>query len=156
MKLRKSDSVTNYYSIPKCNELSIHEKALRKLKTHIHHRSKTGKLLIHNILKRQKLADIEKDKWAGQWFHKALIPALRRQRQVDLGVWGQPDLQSEFRDSHGYAKKLCLKKKDKWFPEIQKRERKIKQTDFEDLGSGELLCGTLKWMHVELIQIYIV
>jgi hypothetical protein len=38
-------------------------------------------------------------------------PALKRQRQVDLWVQGQPGLQSEFQDSQGYTEKFCLKKK---------------------------------------------
>jgi hypothetical protein len=39
-----------------------------------------------------------------------LIPALRRQKQVDLCVRGQPGLQSELQDSQDcYADKLCLK-----------------------------------------------
>ena len=45
------------------------------------------------------------------WWHKPLIPALRRQRQADFWVWGQPGLQSEFQDSQGYTEKPCLKKK---------------------------------------------
>jgi hypothetical protein len=32
-----------------------------------------------------------------------LIPALRRQRQADFWVRGQPGLQSEFQDSQGYT-----------------------------------------------------
>jgi hypothetical protein len=39
-----------------------------------------------------------------------LITALRRQRQVDLEVQGQPGLQSEFQDSQGYTEKPCLRK----------------------------------------------
>jgi hypothetical protein len=39
-----------------------------------------------------------------------LIPALRRQRQVDFWVRGQPGLQSEFQDSQGYTEKPCLEK----------------------------------------------
>jgi hypothetical protein len=42
-----------------------------------------------------------------------LIPALRRQRQVDFWVWGQPGLQSEFQDSQGYTEKPCLRKQNK-------------------------------------------
>jgi hypothetical protein len=37
-----------------------------------------------------------------------LSPALGRQKQVDLWVWGQPGLQSEFQDSQGYTEKPCL------------------------------------------------
>jgi hypothetical protein len=42
-----------------------------------------------------------------------LIPALRRQRQADFWVQGQPGLQSEFQDSQGYTEKPCLKKPEK-------------------------------------------
>ena len=38
-----------------------------------------------------------------------LIPALRRQRQADFWVQGQPGLQSEFQDSQSYKQKPCLK-----------------------------------------------
>jgi hypothetical protein len=37
-----------------------------------------------------------------------LIPALRRQRQEDFWVRGQPGLQSEFQDCQGYTEKPCL------------------------------------------------
>jgi hypothetical protein len=37
-----------------------------------------------------------------------LIPALVSQKQVDIWVWGQPDLQSEFPDSQGYTEQPCL------------------------------------------------
>jgi hypothetical protein len=39
-----------------------------------------------------------------------LIPALRRQRQVDFWVQGQPGLQSEFQDSQDYTEKPYLEK----------------------------------------------
>jgi hypothetical protein len=42
-----------------------------------------------------------------------LIPALRRQRQADFRVQGQPGLQSEFQDSQGYTEKLCFEKQNK-------------------------------------------
>ena len=42
------------------------------------------------------------------WWHMPLIPALRRQRQADFWVQGQPGLQSEFQNSQGYAEKYCL------------------------------------------------
>jgi hypothetical protein len=47
------------------------------------------------------------------WWRTPLIPALRRQRQADFWVRGQPGLQSEFRDSQGYIEKPCLEKKKK-------------------------------------------
>jgi hypothetical protein len=42
------------------------------------------------------------------WECTPLIPTLRRQRQVDLRVWGQPGVQSRFQDSQEYTKKPCL------------------------------------------------
>ena len=51
--------------------------------------------------------------------HLYLIPALRRQRQADFWVRGQPGLQSEFQDSQGYTEKPCLEK--------QKQTNKTKQ-----------------------------
>jgi hypothetical protein len=41
------------------------------------------------------------------WWRTPLIPALRRQRQVDFWV-RDPGLQSEFQDSQGYTEKPCL------------------------------------------------
>ena len=50
------------------------------------------------------------------WWVTPLIPALRRQRQADFWVPGQPASQSEFQDSQGYTEKPCLEKKpkEKW------------------------------------------
>jgi hypothetical protein len=47
------------------------------------------------------------------WWRTPLIPALRRQRQADFWVQGQPALQSEFQDSQGYTEKPCLEKQNK-------------------------------------------
>jgi hypothetical protein len=47
------------------------------------------------------------------WWRTPLIPALGRQRQADFWIRGQPDLQSEFQDSQGYAEKPCLQNKTK-------------------------------------------
>ena len=40
-----------------------------------------------------------------QWWRMPLIPARERQKQVDLWIGGQPDLQSEFQDSQGPVSK---------------------------------------------------
>jgi hypothetical protein len=58
------------------------------------------------FLKKKK----KKKNLAGWWWRTPLIPALRRQRQADFWVRGQPGLQSEFQDSQDYIEKLCLKK----------------------------------------------
>jgi hypothetical protein len=47
------------------------------------------------------------------WWRTPLIPALERQRQVDLRVRGQPGLQSEFQDSQAYTEKPCVEKPKK-------------------------------------------
>jgi hypothetical protein len=62
-----------------------------------------------------------------------LIPALRRQRQVDFWVRGQPVLQSEFQDSQGYTEKPCLKKK-------KKKKKKIRL-----LGMVANICNSRIW-----------
>jgi hypothetical protein len=59
------------------------------------------------------------------WRWTPLIPALRRQRQADFGVRGQPGLQSEFQDSQGYTEKSCLEKKIK-----KKRKKKLEFATF--------------------------
>lgn len=38
-------------------------------------------------------------------WHTPLVPALRQQRQADLGVPGQPSLQREFQNSWSYTEK---------------------------------------------------
>jgi hypothetical protein len=63
------------------------------------------------------------------WWCTPLIPALRRQRQVDFWVRGQPSLQSEFQDSQRYTEKPCLekpkpKKKQKTQQQQQKKQPK--------------------------------
>jgi hypothetical protein len=57
------------------------------------------------------------------WWRTSLIPALRRQRQVDFWVRGQPSLQREFQDSQGYTEKPCLEKPKKDYRIPQSRLR---------------------------------
>jgi hypothetical protein len=59
----------------------------------------------HAITPPKSKAESRRARW-----RTPLIPALRRQRQADFWVRGQPGLQSEFRDSQGYTEKPCLKK----------------------------------------------
>jgi hypothetical protein len=56
---------------------------------------------------------LEYKKLCQAWWYTPLTPALRRQRQADFLVQGQPGLQSEFQDSQGYTEKPCLKKQNK-------------------------------------------
>jgi hypothetical protein len=58
-----------------------------------------------------------------------LIPALGRQRQVDLWVRGQPGLQSEFQDSQGYTEKPCLEKTKKQTNKQQQKKQKKVEAD---------------------------
>ena len=53
---------------------------------------------------------LRKHKKARQWWRTPLIPAFGKRGQADFWVWGQPGLQSEFQDSHGYTEKPCLGK----------------------------------------------
>jgi hypothetical protein len=59
------------------------------------------------------------------WWHVPLIPALRRQRQADFWLWGQPGLQSEFQDSQGYTEKPCLEKPTHPPPQKRISDRQI-------------------------------
>jgi hypothetical protein len=58
---------------------------------------------------------------AGRWWCTPLIPALRRQRQADFRVRGQPGLQSEFHDNQDYTERPCLEK-----PKKKKKELLLK------------------------------
>jgi hypothetical protein len=49
------------------------------------------------------------------WWRTPLIPALRRQRQVNFWVRGQPGLQSEFQDRETLSWKTKKKKKKSFF-----------------------------------------
>jgi hypothetical protein len=68
-----------------------------------------------------------------EWWRKPLIPALRRQRQANFWVRGQPGLQSEFQDSQGYTEKPCLEKN-------KQTKKNPKKKKFQDiLTHGDLL-----------------
>jgi hypothetical protein len=69
--------------------------------------------------------DVEKA-FGQSWWCIPLIPELRRQKQADFRVQGQPFLQSEFQDSQGYIEKSCLKKKKKR-KEKKRKEKKRKE-----------------------------
>lgn len=46
------------------------------------------------------------------------IPALGRQRQANLWVWGQPCLNNEFHVNYSYAVRSCLKQRKKRPPTL--------------------------------------
>ena len=58
------------------------------------------------------------------WWCTSLIPALRRQRQVDSWVRGQTGLLSEFQDTQGYTEKPRSQKKT--HPTRKKKKKKTK------------------------------
>jgi hypothetical protein len=68
------------------------------------------KMTLRFYLTQIRMAMIKNAGESQAWWHTPLVLALRRQRQVDFWVWGQPGLQSEFQDSQGYTEKPCLKK----------------------------------------------
>jgi hypothetical protein len=86
------------------------------------------------------------------WCCTPLIPALRRQRQADFCVRGQPGLQSEFQDSQGYTEKPCLKKPKKTKQNKKKTFQVLtcwNDTDgsWQDDSAGEgVCCSTLVLM----------
>jgi hypothetical protein len=80
-----------------------------------------------------------------QWWRTPLIPTLSRQRQVDLWVWGQPGLQSEFQDSQDYIEKPCLKNKT--------TTTKNKQTKTRSLDVQPYLWGLLFFYPSYMIRI---
>ena len=47
------------------------------------------------------------------WWYIPLLPVLRRQRQADLQVPGQPEVENEFQNSQGYTEKPWLKERKK-------------------------------------------
>ena len=57
-----------------------------------------------------------------------LIPALRRQRQADFWVQGQPGLQSEFQDSQSYTEKPFLEKTTTTTTKKKKKTQKTPKT----------------------------
>jgi hypothetical protein len=67
-------------------------------------------LIVNKIYTKQTNKQTNKQK-RRTWWRTSLIPALRRQRQADFWVRGQPGLQSEFQDSQGYTEKPCIKNK---------------------------------------------
>jgi hypothetical protein len=70
------------------------------------------------------------------WWCTSLILALRRQRQADFWVRGQPGLQSEFQDSQGYTEKPCFEK-----PKPNQNQTKPNQTQNKWLWATMWLLG---------------
>jgi hypothetical protein len=81
---------------------------------------------------------------AGQWWRIPLIPALRRQRQADFWVRGQPGLQSEFQDSQGYTEKTLSRKRTKQNKTKQNKTKQNKETNKRYLCTSiHCMLGTL-------------
>jgi hypothetical protein len=74
----------------------------------------------------RSISSIMKMVYSRQWWRMPLIPALGRQRQEDFWVRGQPGLQSEFQDSHGYTEKPFPGKQNKTTPPKKKLNKKFK------------------------------
>jgi hypothetical protein len=77
------------------------------------------------------------------WWHMPLIPALRRQKQADFWVQGQPGLQNEFQDSHSYTEKLCL----------EKQKQKTKKQTNKQTNKKEML-HVIKTQKLQLLPFY--
>jgi hypothetical protein len=95
------------------NSYSAHLKALEQKEANTSKRSR----LQEKIKLRSEINQIEIkrtmqriNKTSQVWWHTSLVPALRRQKQADFLVRGQPGLQSEFQDSQSYTEKPHLKK----------------------------------------------
>ena len=65
-----------------------------------------------------------------------LIPALRRQRQADFWVQGQPGLQSEFQDSQSYTEKPFLEKTTTTTTKKKKKPKKPPKQQQKNEGSN--------------------
>jgi hypothetical protein len=78
--------------------------------------------------KRYITASLKAENWLGSCgWRTPWIPALGRQRQADLWVWGQPGLQSEFQDSQDYTRKPCLEKQQQQQQTKNKKTKKKKK-----------------------------
>jgi hypothetical protein len=87
-------------------------------------------------------------KWPSrEWWWRPLIPALRRQKQVDFWVRGQPGLQSEFLDSQGYTEKPCLEKPKK---KGQKEQRDASQTVNKSVNRSSIIWVQMQYNWYEL------
>ena len=66
--------------------------------------------------------------------HTPLIPALRRHRQADFGVRGQPGLQSEFQNSQSYTEKPCVQRNKNKNKKKQKKKQTNKQKNPKEIA----------------------
>jgi hypothetical protein len=98
----------------------------------------------YNGYKKVQLFTFKKGSESRAWWRTTLISALRRQRQADFWVQGQPGLQSEFQDSQDYAEKPCLKKtkQNKTEQNTQRRD----QRSFEGVSGQPLNTSALYWI----------
>lgn len=85
------------------------------------------------VVERQNsmLSCVVKRSLVAWWWCMPFTPALGRQRQVGLWVWGQPDLQSKFPVRKSYTEKPCLRKLWPIYPVLY-----LPEYDMENQKSG--------------------
>ena len=108
-------------------------------------------LVLGNQLTKAHLFNIElkphkNASYSQVWWCTSLIPALRRQRQVDSWVRGQTGLLSEFQDTQGYTEKPHLQKnpppKKNPKPKTNKQTKtKNKKDCFQYKSSSQPICS---------------
>ena len=60
----------------------------------------------------------------------ALVPTLERQKQADIWVQGQPDLQSDFQESQGKKEKPYIEKQTNKQQQKTQKTKKPGETEF--------------------------
>lgn len=65
----------------------------------------------HTSTYKRKASLLFRSTLACQWWYTPLIPGFGSHIQMDIWVWGQFGLESDFQKSQSYKEKLCLWKK---------------------------------------------
>lgn len=105
--------------------------AVRNINQESHTCFDLGKKYLHYKNGKQEAANnnYENSSWVvGWWWCMPLVPALRRQRQADLWVWGQFDLQS-VAGQPGLTEKPCLWKQQ------QQKQKSVYGYNFPEISA---------------------